>query len=154
MVEESTKFPHSLATLVPKITAPAFAKRSRAEMALFQNWSDYMGDYAKHAWPEKLTFKKGEKQAGILVLNVLSSHAMDYQMLLPVLIERVNQSFGFNLIEKITLKQVSQMPSQKAKPSARKNMQKGKRPKLDNFPEGDLKTALQDLGQHIKLNEK
>ncbi|MFD1380680.1 DUF721 domain-containing protein [Fodinicurvata halophila] len=104
---ERGAYTRSLSRLLRDVTAPALAKRSRAEASLILDWATIVGaDLAAKAKPVRLSFpKRSERRGATLLLRVDSAYALDLQHQEPQVIERVNTHFGYSLVSRLRLEQ-------------------------------------------------
>lgn len=143
-----------LAMATPGLAVPALRKRGFVESRLVTDWPGIAGEHiAASSAPDKIVFGKDTRRGGTLHLRVAGAAAVEIQHLLPMLLERINQVFGYAAIERIRIVQ-GPLPKRKA----------GGRPRLRELrPEEKaeiaqcvatvghphLKAALADLGAAV-----
>lgn len=82
--------------------------RGFALTRLLTHWADVAGDdLAQITRPVKMSYGRAEGMGATLVLLVQAAHAPMVQMALPQLKERVNGTYGYNAISRITLTQTA-----------------------------------------------
>src|ERR1700752_2120639 len=89
-----------LRDLVGKIVGDAFAKQGFASLELVTRWADIVGaEIAAHSQPEKIQWPRSpEREApepGTLLLRVEGPTAVEIQHCSDVILQRVNQFFGW-----------------------------------------------------------
>jgi len=87
--------PLPLSALVPKLTRPAFRKRSPAGAQLLADWAQIVGPaLAAVTSPLRLS-------AGTLTLACSGPVAMELQHLAPQLVSRINAQLGRPVVERL-----------------------------------------------------
>jgi hypothetical protein len=136
--------PRPIAALMPSITGPAFRRRSPAIARLLIDWEAIVGPaLAAITTPERCV-------AGTLSLACAGPVALELQHLAPKLIERINTHLGRSLVTKLRFHQVPLCPFRP--PTARTigpEVEEILRARLDSFPQGALREALERLGRTI-----
>ena len=104
------KPPRALADLLHKTVREAFAKQGFASTELVTRWPEIVGaEISAHSQPEKIQWPRpvGNAQAepGTLVLRVEGPTAVEIQHLSGVILERVNQFFGWQAVTQLALRQ-------------------------------------------------
>ena len=136
--------PLSLGSLIPRLTRPAFRKRSPAGAQLMADWPDVVGPaLASVTQPLRLS-------AGTLTLGCAGPVAMELQHLAPELIGRINAHLGRLAVERLRF-------VQQAPPGARPVAARPKpvtlpdtvEAKLASMPEGELREALAKLARGV-----
>lgn len=141
----------AIGNLLPKITGKIFTKQSHILVHLIHNWGQVIGpEYAKFSVPARLNFMKGESTKGTLQVLIDGSHALEFQYLCGVMMEKINQSLGFEAIGRITLQQVPFPRRQKPKSSQKARPEfAGKSPALaqeiDKIQDEKVRDALKNL---------
>ena len=106
MTETRRGGPRALAAMLPKIAKPAFGRRGFVEASVLTDWPVIVGPVlAAETRPMKLTFPRGARVDGTLLIRVTSVFATEIQHLAPLVIERLNRYFGFGAIARLTLSQ-------------------------------------------------
>lgn len=153
----------SLAVTLPKVTRKALGKRGLAEGALVAEWPEIVGTVlASHCIPAKLSFHDPKRRAeGTLTLQVESGWTLELQHLSPQIIERINQSFGYQAISRLAFRQ-GPLPSNSAReapktPAAEQALSGESAPHLettttairDTIADDDLRGALENLARSL-----
>jgi hypothetical protein len=105
-----------LADVLRKTLADAFAKQGFAAVELVTRWPEIVGaEIAAHSQPEKIQWPRtpqggnapesGHASAGTLMLRVEGPAALEIQHLSDVILERVNQFFGWQAVGSVRLRQ-------------------------------------------------
>ena len=98
----------TLAGVAPRVIDPLLRQRGFVEGRVVRDWAVIAGvELAEVCAPEKLTFARGRRDGGTLVLRVLSGWALELQHRTPQLIERLNAHFGWAAVGRIALQQGS-----------------------------------------------
>ena len=110
--------PKTLGHQAGKITKPIFGGRGLADGSIVSHWGEIVGGLlARHSTPERIIFRTGRKDAGVLHLRIDSGGlAMEIQHMSPVLIERINSYFGFRAVADLKITQ-GPLPDQPEQPS-------------------------------------
>ncbi|WP_442970713.1 DUF721 domain-containing protein [Roseomonas sp. USHLN139] len=96
--------PRPIAALMPRVTRPAFKKRSPAGANLMADWPQIVGPVlAAQTIPQKLS-------AGTLTLGCAGPVAMELQYLAPQLIAKVNGALGQALVQRLRIVQAKMPP--------------------------------------------
>ncbi len=133
----------AIADLMPTIGRTAFRRFGFVQSSVVSRWGEIVGAaHARHCAPESIRFPPGEKADGILQLVVTPAHAPLIQHVIPEIIERVNQFFGYRAVARIKLRQGA------VQPPAATDMQRPPRtapPSLKPIPV-ELGDSLRDIG--------
>jgi hypothetical protein len=91
--------------MVSTLARPVFARYGFAVAAILTEWRAIVGvPLADHTLPERLSFPKGQRRDGTLLLRVESAWALEVQHLSHRIVERINAHFGFRAVARITLR--------------------------------------------------
>jgi hypothetical protein len=100
-----------LADVLRKTLTDAFAKQGFASVELVTRWPEIVGaEIAAHSQPEKIQWPRTPQardapEPGILLLRVEGPAAVEIQHLSGVILERVNQFFGWQAVGSVRLRQ-------------------------------------------------
>ena len=100
-----------LADVLRKTLTDAFAKQGFASVELVTRWPDIVGpEIAAHSQPEKIQWPRGQQgndgsEPGTLLLRVEGPTAVEIQHLSGVILQRVNQFFGWQAVGDLRLRQ-------------------------------------------------
>jgi hypothetical protein len=103
--------PRPLAEVLRKTLTDAFAKQGFASVELVTRWPEIVGtEIAAHSQPEKIQWPRtpqaaGAPEPGTLMLRVEGPAALEIQHLSDVILERVNQFFGWQAVGGVRLRQ-------------------------------------------------
>ncbi|WP_342449450.1 DUF721 domain-containing protein [Falsiroseomonas frigidaquae] len=132
--------PLPLSSLIPRLTRPAFRKRSPAGAQLMADWPGIVGPaLAAVTQPLRVT-------SGTLTLGCSGPVAMELQHLAPELISRINAHFGRVAVERLRF--VQQAPAGVPRPAPRPQPVQLPAPveaRLAEMPAGELRDALAKL---------
>ncbi|MBU8539248.1 DUF721 domain-containing protein [Falsiroseomonas tokyonensis] len=132
--------PLPLSALIPRLTRPAFRKRSPAGAQLMADWPAIIGPaLAAVTQPLRVT-------AGTLTLACSGPVAMELQHLAPELIGRINAHFGRTAVERLRFVQQAPAGAPRAAPRPRPvELPAPVTARLAEMPEGELRDALAKL---------
>jgi len=95
-----------LASIIRKVTSPAFRRRGFAQQEMITRWDAIVGEtVGKHSQPERIQFSRDSRDEGVLHIRAEGAFALELQHLEPLLLERVNAYFGYRAVTKIVIKQ-------------------------------------------------
>src|ERR1700692_4083512 len=103
--------PRPLAEVLRKTLGEAFAKQGFASVELVTRWPEIVGiEIAAHSQPAKIQWPRTPQarnapEPGILLLRVEGPAALEIQHLSDVILERVNQFFGWQAGGGVRLRQ-------------------------------------------------
>jgi hypothetical protein len=153
----------AVGVVLPRIAAPAFAKRGFTEAAIVTDWAEIVGpDLAAHSAPERIVFPRGSSQSkirgksqgksrgGTLRLRVAGGIAVELQHLEPEIIERINGYFGFLAVERLVLLQglLPQRPPPPPRPhrTLGRALKESLETELSGVEDESLRNSLRALG--------
>jgi hypothetical protein len=148
-----------ISALITDIAKPLFKKKNIQIMRLLLEWPTIVGkEYSQNSTPEKIFFNttNGLCGKGVLTLKINERLAFEYQHLTPVIIERVNQFFGFKAIERVILKKSPTPQSQSAHNAVALPKNNPSEEQLASIEETlhdlpcELKDTLREIGIHLK----
>ncbi len=142
--------PRALGALLPRLTRPAFKRRSPAGAALMADWPAVVGPaLAAVTTPKRLG-------NGTLVIGCAGPVAMELTHLAPQLIGRINAHLGQAAVERLRFAQQATSPA--AGPSARRAAAEpvALPPRVQEavaaVPSGELREALEKLARGVYRN--
>lgn len=146
----------ALGAMVPGLTKPLMAKRSRAEATLILEWPEIAGPLVSaRSRPLRLSFpNREERREGQLTLTVEPSFALDLQHLAGQLVERINGYFGYRLVAVVKLVQ-KPLPrsAPAAQPAAARRLSTDEQETLARraatVDDPELRAALERLGAAV-----
>jgi hypothetical protein len=148
--------PRALSELLHKTLSATFAKRGFASTEIVTRWGDIVGpEIAEHSQPEKIQWARpadGEmREPATLVLRVEGPAAIEIQHLAPVVMERVNRFFGWQVIGHLRLRQAPlRRGRRKATTVADAEAAAKIAAQLTEIRSAELRDALARLGAAIK----
>ena len=111
MNKPGSSYARPLADVLRKTLTDAFAKQGFAAVELVTRWQEIVGaEIAAHSQPEKIQWPRTPQarnapEPGILLLRVEGPAALEIQHLSGVILERVNQFFGWQAVGSVRLRQ-------------------------------------------------
>src|SRR5580704_1515411 len=111
MNKPGSSYPRPLAEVLRKTLGDAFAKQGFASVELVTRWPQIVGaEIAAHSQPEKIQWPRTPQarnapEPGTLLLRVEGPAALEIQHLSDVILERVNQFFGWQAVDAVRLRQ-------------------------------------------------
>jgi hypothetical protein len=111
MNKPGSSHPRPLAEVLRKTLGDAFAKQGFASVELVTRWPQIVGaEIAAHSQPEKIQWPRTPQarnapEPGTLLLRVEGPAALEIQHLSDVILERVNQFFGWQAVDAVRLRQ-------------------------------------------------
>jgi hypothetical protein len=111
MNKPASSYPRPLAEVLRKTLTDAFAKQGFASVELVTRWAEIVGaEIAAHSQPEKIQWPRTAQaraapEPGTLLLRVEGPAALEIQHLSDVILERVNQFFGWQAVGNVRLRQ-------------------------------------------------
>ncbi len=110
--------PRALAALMAPITRQALGRSRSAVGSLLAEWTAIVGDdLARRTIPDRLSFRRGQRDGGELVLRVEPADALEVQHEMPRLIDRINRHYGYAAIARVKLIQTPR-PQPAPRPAA------------------------------------
>jgi hypothetical protein len=98
--------PRALAAVLRPVTRQALGRSRTAVGSLIADWAAIVGEAtAARAVPEKLTFPRGRRDGGTVVLRVAAADALRLQHEAPRILERINGHYGYRAVERLKLVQ-------------------------------------------------
>jgi hypothetical protein len=151
----------ALAEVLRKTLGDAFAKQGFASVELVTRWPQIVGaEIAAHSQPEKIQWPRTPQarnapEPGILLLRVEGPAALEIQHLSDVILERVNQFFGWQAVDAVRLRQAplsrraASRPSPAPDPAAMMRIAAA----LPEIKDEKLRQALARLGAAMERDQ-
>ena len=145
-----------LADFVGGALRSAFARQGFAAVDIISHWEDIVGpELAGRTEPLRLVWPRRDDplSTGTLTVRVEGAYALELQHLAPLVIERVNRSFGWACVGRISIRQgpvvrKPRAPDLPVEPPAEAVAAVGQ--SLGEFEDEALKSALARLGALVK----
>jgi hypothetical protein len=104
--ERYMKGPDSLANRLAGLMRAFAPKYGFVSSDIVIRWEEIAGsEVARMAVPQKISFPRGKRQDGILLLKLNNaSYAAILQYSFPAIIDRVNTYFGYNAIKEVRIR--------------------------------------------------
>ncbi len=98
--ERTNKDLIALAKNIAPLTKSVFGKKGFMEIDILTNWDKIVGtDLASYSFPQKIDFKRDQKNNGILHLCVPGgAFALEIQHREKTILEKINTYFGYNAV--------------------------------------------------------
>ena len=146
--------PRPLAEVLRKTLGEAFAKQGFASVELVTRWPEIVGmEIAAHSQPEKIQWPRTPQarnapEPGILLLRVEGPAALEIQHLSDVILERVNQFFGWQAVDGVRLRQapLSRRAAPRSRPAPDPAAMARIAAALPEIKDAKLRQALAQLG--------
>ena len=144
-----------IAAELPGLVGKPMGRRGFGEGGLIADWPAIVGEeVARHAKPLKLSFPKGERRDGSLVLRVRSAFAVELQHMAPQLLERINGYLGYGAVARLKFEQgrlprprpPALLAPQGLDPAEEKKLARD----LGRIEDPELRQALEGLGRAVK----
>lgn len=143
-------FAKPLKGCVESLVRPVFKAQGAAASKLAMEWSQIVGrEMAAYTAPTKLTFAKDKNNEGTLTIACEGAHALTFQHMQPVIIERIASYFGYRAVARISIEQrplSAPAPKKTAKKLVHKNVDISC---LDDVKDSDLHAAFSSLAKTL-----
>jgi len=136
--------PRMLGAVLPRITRPAYRRRSPAGAQLLADWAEVVGPaLAAVTTPRRLS-------GGALTIACAGPVAMELSHLAPQLLARINGHFGRMAVERLRFVQQAAPPVPRAAVATPPAPLPGRvESALSGLPEGELREALAKLARGV-----
>lgn len=150
--------PRAVSALLAPLTRRALGKHGFSAGALISEWDAIVGpELAATCQPVKLAFRKGERDGGVLHLNVSGGAALEIQHIGPQIIERINGHLGYRAVSRLKLVHGLMGRSRGAReskpPAAPPPVDPGRWPALEGITDPALRESLLRLAAAIAARE-
>jgi hypothetical protein len=146
-----------LADLIPDSLGEAARAQGFAVVEIVTHWPEIVGEALAAAsepvrlvWPPK---DDPDRRGATLVVRVEGTHALDLQFAAPMVIERLNRTFGWACVGKLSLRQGPVTPRAgrvPPPPEPDPGLLAEERAKLAAIADDDLKESLARLGAFVR----
>ena len=144
-----------LSTMIDPMIAPSAKARGFVIGRILSHWHDIVGDMASWCRPDTVSFPRDSRTDGTLKLQIASGRGPQAQAMSDLIIDRVNEHFGYRAIDRISLKQTSITPLPRTTPNPDLHQKRDRHDiwalddKLKNVKSPELRAALRRLGSPI-----
>lgn len=143
-------FPKTLDQVVEPLTRPLLKTQGLAGTKILTHWESIVGaELSAHCLPEKLSFPKGKKTGGTLVISTENGFATELQHMQPVILERLASYFGYAAVSRIVISHSWVHTPAPEKSAPRPTLSKDAKHLADNVNDGELKEALDSLARTL-----
>lgn len=161
--KRTTKDLQSLAKMVLPLAKKMLGKKGFIEVDIITNWPKIVGnDLAQYSFPQSISFRRDEKNNGILHLMVPSgAFALEIKHRETRIISQINTYFGYNAVCSLKIIQNNEFSLDDEKPKKNNSSQKRLVTKneenyietqVNDVKNPKLKEILIKLGQSIYSN--
>ena len=110
--ESRNKYPTKISNELSKINKVNLAKIDNRELLIHTRWEEMVGNFFSiYSEPDKLKIFNDNNTrkiySGVLYVKIVGAAAIEFQHFIDKIIDKINSFFGYQLITKIVLKQVS-----------------------------------------------
>ncbi len=144
-------FPKTLGACVEPLTRPALKAQGLAGSKILTEWASIVGPMlAQHSLPEHLSFPRGKKTGGTLVISTENGFATHIQHMQAVILERLASYFGYQAISRITISH-SWVPPVADKPqkALKAALPKGSHALTEGVDDPELRETLASLARAL-----
>jgi hypothetical protein len=151
--------PRAVSALLAPLTRHALGRHGFSSAALISDWSTIVGpELAASCQPVKLAFRRGEREGGILHLNVSGGAALEIQHIGPQIIERINGHLGYRAVDRLKLvhgmaRRVQGNRARRTPSTAPEPVDPARWPALTDISDPGLRESLLRLGAAIADRE-
>lgn len=150
-----------IAALLPAVTRKALGRRGFASAAVITEWAHVVGpELARESIPERLVFPHGKRDSGVLWIRVDGPLATELAHLEPLVLERINASFGYRAVAGLRLRQgpvtapsgdspEPSRPLPPSPPSLPPEQRRALASRLHSVADTELRASLQRLGEAV-----
>ncbi len=155
----------SISQAMLPLVKQVLGKKGFVEIDILSNWDNIIGgELAQFSFPQRIDFKRGERNNGILNLSVpTGAFAVEIQHREKFIIERINTYFGYNAVSRLKIIQNNELDIDEIK-----EINQGKQHKIlvtaeeqnyindlaEDLNNPALKEILIKLGQSVFDNNK
>lgn len=94
-----------LSTMMGSMVAPSAQERGFAISRLISHWRNIVGDLSEWCRPAGIHFARGNRNKGILKLQIETGRGPQAQAMSQQIIDSVNATFGYTAVDRISLVQ-------------------------------------------------
>ena len=151
VIRRFSLFPKTLQACVEPLTRPALKMQGLAGSRILTEWASIVGpEMASHSMPEHLSFPRGKKVGGTLVISTENGFATHIQHMQSVILERLASYFGYQAIARITISH-SWVPKKpvETRPARAATLPKGTHVCTEAVDDPELRAALSSLARTL-----
>ncbi len=136
-----------------KLAAPALRRHGFTQDALVARWPEIVGErFAEVTLPLRLSFAPNVRTGGTLDIQIEGPLATQFQHAETLVIERVNQFFGYAAVARLKLSQGPVPARRKSRQLALSDRPPPK--EVESMPDGPLKSALIQLAATFSVDKQ
>ena len=149
-------------TLLP-FAKQLLGKKGFVEIDILTNWDKIVGaELAQYSFPQRIDFKRGEKNNGTLCLSVpTGAFALELKHREKYILDKINTYFGYNAVSGLKIiqnQQLTPLSSPPPPPPSSASLSKEEEKYIENLAEPidnpKLKTIITKLGKNIFKDKK
>ena len=152
--EERRNGLRALAASLPAIAGKALGRRGFGEAGIITDWAAIVGPaLAAQSLPLKLSFPRGQRSDGVLLVRVAGPLAIELQHLAPQVLERVNTYLGYRAVGQLKLRQGVLPPAaavEREPPVLPEAALAELRQQTEGIADEALRQALEGLGRALR----
>ena len=144
-----------LSTMIDPMIAPSAKARGFAIGRIVSHWHNIVGDVSSWCRPDAVSFPRDSRTDGTLRLQIASGRGPQAQAMSDIIIDRVNATFGYRAISRISLVQTLSTLAQPASPKPAAQLNQTQHDiwtlddKLKDVKSPELRAALRRLGSPV-----
>lgn len=150
-----------LGDLIGPIVTPAMRKRGFATADLIALWPEIVGEAfaevsqpERLAWPRRMSGGEDAFEPAVLTIRVSGARALLFQHESARILERINQTFGYQAVSRLKIEQKPLAPKPKRGAKPMRPLTRAEESELDAVteavPDPELRAALLRLGRAVK----
>ena len=154
---------YSLSSTLLPFAKHILGKKGFVEIDILTNWDKIVGaELAQYSFPQRIDFKRGEKNNGTLCLSVPSgAFALELKHRERFILDKINTYFGYNAVSNLKIiqnQQLTPLPQSSPPPSADIKLTPEEEKYNENLAEPidnpKLKAIISKLGKDIFKDNK
>ena len=150
MKERKQSYFKKIGSSLPKIVDKNIKEKNFIEISLIKKWREIIGeDIAKFCWPIKIIFSNIKNSNGVMFLKTKRGRSMEIEFKNEEIIEKLNQYFGYNAIDKISVVQDFDIKDAYKKNKKREKNKNTQSKIINKVKKGDVKMALKKLNKTL-----
>ena len=154
---------NSLSSTLLPFAKQLLGQKGFVEIDILTNWDKIVGaELAQYSFPQRIDFKRGEKNNGTLCLSVpTGAFALELKHREKYILDKINTYFGYNAVSSLKIiqnQQLTPLSSPPPPPPSSASLSKEEEKYIENLAEPidnpKLKTIITKLGKNIFKDKK